>query len=180
MPGLLHLPLGQSQISFFNTVASPGAVTSAAYSFSLSTSSQAVDGLSSTLADNVGPDSAAFFSGVLSETIPGGILTITGSPFVDNPANGNLLLDILISGQPTAEAAITVFMDESDGSAGTTGRALVIDGVGSVNGPGLITGFTFDAAGGSVPEPGTWGLLGAGLVALRVVTRRRKQRSEGI
>lgn len=162
-------PISIMQISFFNTQLSPGTITSATYNFSLSTSSRTVSGLSSTLASNIGADSRAFFSGVLSGPIPGGILTITGSPFLYNPANGNLLLDIAISGQATNQTVSSVFLDQSDGTAGTTNRAVTTT-LGSLGGAGLITRFTDT----SVPEPGTFAFLCAGLVFLKAVSLRRQ------
>jgi hypothetical protein len=165
-------PISITEISFFNTQMSPGTVTSATYSFSLSTSPNAVGGLSSTLADNIGPDVTPFFSGVLSGTIPEGILSITGSSsFSYDPGKGNLLLDIAISGQ--AMEAPSVFLDGSDGTAGATQRAYTLDSISSAGDAGLITGFTFTSESGA-PEPGTLVLLCAGLVVLRAVSLRRQ------
>lgn len=165
-------PISITEISFFNTQMSPGTVTSATYSFSLSTSPEAVGGLSSTLSNNIGPDVTPFFSGVLSGTIPGNILTITGSSsFSYDPGKGNLLLDIAISDQ--AIEGPSVSLDVSDDTVGTTERAFTLDSVSSAYGPGLITEFTYTSESGA-PEPGTLLLLCAGLVVLRTVALRRQ------
>jgi hypothetical protein len=147
-------PISISAISFFNTEFSAGSIDPATYAFSLSTSPSPLSG-----GFVIGPDNTEFFSGVLGGPIAGGKFTVSGTPFSYDPANGNLLLDILIS-NPTIVSSSTVFLDQSDGTAGTTNR--------DAGGPGLITEFTFNSTS-SVPEPSSAVLSGAAILALLVI-----------
>jgi len=163
-------------ISFFNTQEPAGSIDSATYTFWLSTTSVSVGGLSSTLSSNIGPDNTQFFSGVLSGPITGGVFTVIGTPFDYNPANGNLLLDILIS-NPTSIGGSSVFLDESGASPATTQRAYIDGGVSSAGSGGLVTQFTLAPVSISVPEPSTWGLGSISLLLLTIAGRRRPSKS---
>ena len=168
----------------------PDAFTGAAFSstltnvrIDLSTTTMAVDGLSTTFATNVGADDTIVFNGSLSLssafTGPGAgpkafdiIITLT-TPFNYNPALGNLLLDVRnFSGGHTTQF-------DSQGTADSISRVFTNTANTGVNTPtadvadteGLITQFNFGAA---VPEPGTWSLLLTGIAAIGIVRWRRR------
>ncbi len=131
----------------------------------LSTTSAADDGLSSTYADNVGADdTVVFVRGALTLSSaftgpPDGpkdfdiIITLT-TPFLYNPALGNLLLDVRNFGGGSTTSFDAVFTT-GDGVSRVYNQD-VNSGTGSTDTLGLVTGFII------VPEPGTAALLLAG------------------
>ncbi len=132
-----------SAISFPRTnVASSGTntITTATYTVSLSTTSKPVNGLNLiNLNENIGSDNQVFFSGVLQGTIAsGGKLTVTGTPFLYDPAQGNLLLDIRVSGIGGGGG---IFFDARNGTAGGLFSRAMSPGTGFDN-YGLVTEFT--------------------------------------
>jgi hypothetical protein len=153
----------------------------------LSTTSAAVDGLSGVFASNVGADDAVVFNGPLplASSASGGpphtfdIVIALQTPFLYNPANGNLLLDVrnFLGGATTQFDADTTIGD-------ATSRAYTNSNLSGVNSPtadaedsfGLVTQFTFV----SVPEPSTvilLGLTGVGCAAA-VFQRIRRRKAE--
>jgi hypothetical protein len=149
-----------------------GTLLGGTYVFSLSTTSQPVIPLSSTLSDNNGPDNTQ----VLSITIPsGGVPFGTSRTFTNttdfayDPSSGNLLLDIQVSNQdnvPTSNSS-----NDADGTGNNTSRAYAIGGINPANVDriGLVT--TFDTV--SVPEPSSLLLLAGGLLGFAGVLRRK-------
>ena len=141
----------------------------------VSTTSKAVDGLSSTFAGNIGADVTTVFNGTLTlssaDTGAGprdfDIFIPFDVPFSYNPAAGNLLLDV-----KNPNGIITTQFD-SAGTDDSISRAFAFDVSASTAGhlttEGLITKFQFSSA----PEPGSLALLAAavGMLALR---RRRR------
>jgi hypothetical protein len=147
----------------------------------LSTTSAADDGLSSTYANNVGADDTVVFARgplTLSSAFtgpPGGpkdfdiIITLT-TPFLYNPALGNLLLDVRNFGggstisfdavSPLGDGVSRLFNQNVNSATGTT------DSV------GLVTGFII------VPEPGSAAMLlvGGGTLLAWFGGCRRRQR----
>jgi PEP-CTERM motif len=152
--------------------------------FDLSTTSASPDNLSTTFAANVGADNTTVFSGnwtrSSASTGPAGgpldfdiILTLT-TPFLYDPALGNLLLDVrnpssqlLFTGIYDAHVevgdAVSVISGDVNATTGQVGFA----GGGSI---GLVTRFSAV----SVPEPGTLTLLAIGglLFAMKKGSRR--------
>ena len=178
-------PTRITQIAFRpNFDSTPFITNFASIQFDLSTSQSPANQLKSSFSDNVGADDTIVRSGALTlssaVTGPAGgpkdfdIVVNLTTPFLYNPANGNLLLDIR---KFSAENTNQVF-DAEDGS-GQSSRNVSTD----VNGnfptiPGgsiaLVTQFTFQPAG-SVPEPGSAALLaGIGVAGIGVFLRRRK------
>ena len=147
----------------------------------LSTTSAADDGLSTTFANNVGAnDTVVFARGPLTLSSaftgpPNGpkdfdiIITLT-TPFLYNPAMGNLLLDVRNFGGGSTCSFDAVFTP-ADGVSRVFSLTGVNATTGSTDTLGLVTGFNI------VPEPGTAMLLAGGgtLLALFGGCRRRQR-----
>lgn len=163
-------------LTFFNNNFVPGDIASANYSIYLSTTSVAANGLDATFANNVGADNALFFGGALGGPIGAtNEFTLNGGPFAYDPANGNLLMWITSDG---AGLDFSVFLDFASGApAGTFSRVYSFDTSGvassSESNAGLVTEFTYSTSSTSVPEPGTFMLLGVGL-SIAVLCHRSK------
>ena len=164
-----------------NTGAAFGPTVIANTTIGLSTTSAGPDGLSSTFANNVGADSQVVRSGSL--TVSSGFAPGSGNtaafdviidftnPFLYNPANGNLLLDITNSDPLNND--IGVFLDSVFEGGDSVSRLVSTEGdptaeFGVPDSDGLVTEFIFFA----VPEPSALTLLTA--MAGGLMTRRRR------
>jgi hypothetical protein len=174
----------------------PDATFGAAYSstlsnirIDLSTTSAPANALSTTFANNIGSDDKIVFSGALSTSS-----SFTGpaagpknfdihinftTPFVYNPANGNLLLEVLnFAGGGTTQFDADQSSHDSLGS-----RLFAINDANATTGTQssivLITQFDFVPAAppAAVPEPSTFALLALGGGALAGWRRWRKRRT---
>jgi hypothetical protein len=157
----------------------------------LSTTSLSPDGLSATFASNVGADNTIVYGGAsgaplsLSSAFTGpvagpkdfDILINLTTPFLYNPANGNLLLDVRNFGG----GATTQFDAENTiGDSVSRATTNISGGVNSstanlTDSFGLVTRFTTAPVQAEVPEPTTVTLLGIGLAGLIIAYRRSKQ-----
>jgi hypothetical protein len=96
--GLFSGPVSITGITFFKLNFLTGEVAAANYTMSLSTTAAVVNGLSATLADNLGADNQAFFTGALGGPLGAtGELALLGTAFPYDPTLGNLLLNVTMS-----------------------------------------------------------------------------------
>jgi hypothetical protein len=167
-------PLTISDLEFFNTQEDFGATSmnSGNWIIALSTTSADWNTLSSTFASNLGGNNTTVFSGDLFQPwVFGDTLHIVlSTPFTYNPGDGNLLMDVKVSGADDLDGSI--YFDANGFNSGgfngnrimgrvyTTGGSEVVD-----SGYGLVTGFSTGAA---VPEPSTLLFLASGLVGVAV------------
>lgn len=152
-------PLTIRQISFFRT--STGWVHDAEYTLKLSTITADIDSLSASDFDgNVGADNQLFLKTRLSGLAPD-VLTFEGAPYVYNPLEGNLLLEVITEDIQYLDGFPAHFA-ESETADGIVSRYYNYGG--DFIGRGLATRFS------SVPEP--TGLATLASLALLVSVRR--------
>src|SRR5436190_5839466 len=141
-PGLILI----SEIQFYQMRS--GDLNVGSFEFYLSTTSMPVNGLDVVDFDsNLGADNSAFaivsFSGAHSAAP--NVLSIAGSPFLYNPASGNLLLDIIIPGgatRPGPNDLPPAFHDSAFFQASTAGVFSRAHNFGEAfENIGLVTGF---------------------------------------
>lgn len=138
---------------------------------------------------NVGSGSQGFFTGALPALTPEGAgneLIITGTPFVYDPADGDLLLTVTVTG--AANPGPALYLDEAECGPKTfcpPGTSVVSSNAyfGTINGlpvsggnslGGLITEFDYTTVSGNVPEPGSMFLVLAGFAMIACERRRRR------
>jgi len=166
-------PIDINEISFFLTLFTvPGFDTWATgdYSFYLSTTTTPVNQL---VGNDEGANNQLFGTFDLSGAVPYGQINFTGTPFNYDPSQGNLLLDIKVTGQVPGQSSL-VFLDAMDGDAGGIFSRLYNFGTGTKN-YGLVTEFngTPGTSSASVPDPASsLGLLSGACLVLGALRRK--------
>ncbi|MGA2737752.1 MAG: PEP-CTERM sorting domain-containing protein [Bryobacteraceae bacterium] len=138
--------------------------------------------------NNISSGSATFFSGTLPALTPDSgpnVLSFAGTPFVYDPADGNLLLTITVTGG--ANSLPFLYLDEAQCGPQTPcpiGSTVVSSNAyfGTVKGSpvsggndvgGLVTAFSYTSAiGQTTPEPGSLLLVLAGIGFIGYRSRR--------
>jgi hypothetical protein len=119
---------------------------SGTWTIALSTTSADWNSLSPNFAANVGSDNRTVFVGNLSQGWAfGDTLTITlTTPLIYVPADGNLLIDVTVSGVTSPGGF--VYFDTTGYNGGQRNGSTVtghVDSTGVASSYGLVTGFTF-------------------------------------
>jgi hypothetical protein len=161
-------PMLIDSIAFSPDTTGTYSATSLAIEFT--TTNVAIGALSPSLTSNYTRPLTTVFSSPVSESITGGSETFSlvfdfATPFLYNPALGNLLMEVDIIGQSGISGV-------SRADAGPiSSRAFVSSSFGAgADAVALRTEFQVSA----VPEPGILGLLGVGLAGLAASRARRR------
>lgn len=165
-------PVTITSITFFNTNYLPGEVASANYNIYFSTTTTAIDSLSSLFSDNLGIDNTLFFGGALGGLIgPTNKLTITGTPFAYDPSMGNLLLSMNSDGLGEDYSVYLDFVAAAPANTMSRAWGSTLGFADEVsNNAGLVTEFGFTA---ETPEPGTNAMMLLGTAAIFLLYRRQ-------
>ena len=169
----------------FGTPIVPNTIFPANYTILFSTVAIPVDGLDTTLENNVNPATAqTFFFGPVSDPV-GLQFTITTTPandFFYDPAAGNLLMQILSDGDPL-DLSITMYLDINTVSGGLfssgfdsathppgcpDGSAGLTTGCTNAN-SGLVVDFLTAADVNPVPEPAAIWLLATAFALIGMI-----------
>jgi hypothetical protein len=148
-------PVRITQLSFYNTQFNGGAnaMNSGTWTISLSTTSKDWNTLLPTFASNIGQDNQIVFTGNLSQpwSFPKTMTITLTNPFIYDPSQGNLLMDVITQG--VSSPGGNIYFDSTGLNAVGTGSSTVTSRdycgftgclSGTVNtGYGLVTGFGF-------------------------------------
>ena len=161
----------QSIKFFLYPVFGPSQLVSATFDLYVSTTTAAVNGLSTSNFDaNRGANNTLFGTYALSGNAPS-VLTFTGAAFTYDPMQGNLLLDFRLSNVGALQSNSAYFKADNGTAAGAFSRATNF-GFGFDNW-GLQTQFAFSQTT-TVPEPTTFALVAAGIGLMAGYNRRKR------
>ncbi len=176
---LFTAPLNIGSVSFF-TKPNTGILQQGTFNFFFSTTTVApVDVNTSTPSANVtGPRQAFGTLTIAANTAAPSVLTVTGSPFLYDPMQGNLLLEVdftAIGGgfAIPARAAFDLYRDAPGEFLVSTAsdRQFGVLASNGIRGQGLVTRF---GEANVVPEPESVLLMVSGLVGLAMAVRARR------
>jgi hypothetical protein len=163
------VPAQIQELVFYPTSNTAAPILPATFDIFFSVTDSGVNQLSGQAFDNNLGDDTQFFATLLGGfTLAGPELRISGAPFLYDPALGNLLLDIRVSGAPAGHyGPFFAALGPGDVPANSPGRfsRWTDFGIGYDN-YGLVTGFRF-----AVPESGTLALLCLGLIGMGLARR---------
>jgi PEP-CTERM motif-containing protein len=176
-------PITIKDLEFFNTQKNEGAtlMNSGLWTIALSTTSADWNTLSSTYSENIGVNNTTVFSDDLAQpwTFRNTLHIDLTTPFTYIPGDGNLLMDVLVSGASNVPGGYILFDTNGHNGGKLNGNTImgrVYDAGGGPtvnNGYGLVTGFSTTAA--PVPEPSSMLLLATGLAGILGYGWRRKR-----
>lgn len=170
--GVFAAPISIRSVSFQRT-SGGSTLATGTVTLSASTTSAAVDALSTDFAANIGSNNRTVFSGALQPNFDGNVLRfVFASPFVYRPGAGNLLLNFVFSDYESPDNLVTFLANNGDAN-GVYSR--VHDFGQGFRGYGLVTTFETSPLA-AVPEPSTWAMLilGFGLVGGAMRSSRHK------
>lgn len=172
-PGTISI---QGLTFYEGQVLNGGQPSAGTYSLSFSYTSFDPGGLDLTSpANNIGSGSQSFFSGTLPALTPegpGNWLVLAGTPFVYNPADGNLLLTLTYSG--SSNGSPVLYLNEAGTNTVSSSAYFGANASGGNISGGLVTGFDYGPVAGT-PEPGSILLTLAGIGLIGVFFRRRRR-----
>jgi hypothetical protein len=155
------------------------AINSGDWTISLSTTLAKWDTLSTTPTQNIGSDNTTVFSGSLARPLGSGRMLeiVFTQPFTYDPTQGNLLMDVWASNVVAPVVGNIPFeLSDENRIMGRVYYNSVLGAYYPTFGAGLVTGFTYSAAGASeVPEPASVVLMGFALLVLATVVTRFPQ-----
>jgi hypothetical protein len=156
-------------IDFFSIQVPGGAPAIGNYNLTLSYTSKLPGGLDLTNpSSNIGTRTQGFFDGSLP-SLSGDMLSITGTPFIYDPAIGDLLLTVAISGGGNGSIAFDFSQTQSQ-----TGRAFFGTHPGGNDEGGLVTQFDTPEV---IPEPDLSPFLLTGIATGLCYSRRKAKAS---
>jgi hypothetical protein len=169
-PGAINI----DDLTFFQALNNGGVPAGGTFTLTFSYTSAAPGNLDLTnAANNIGSGSEGFFTGTLPALTADGsldLLTFAGTPFAYNPADGNLLLTVSVTGSKNTQPYL--YLDEASSTAVTSDA--YFGPVKGGNDPGLVTSFEYTQPSGiPTPEPGSLLLVLAGIGLIGYQGRRR-------